>query len=494
MTKLEVFNDFTYIDDDFPEQAIDDVLVLKKEIFTTWDEKKKKRVSKPIRKEVEEVFLFELPNGLGFPTPAIRKIIKWFDKHGVEYKIIDRMVEPNIKNKMFKWSGLKLRYYQEEAVKKAISNLGGVFVLPTGSGKTMTNAKLIYELNATTLYIVPKRELLIQAIQDFSFLTDRVGELKTFEEDYDIFITTPQKLWYSYLNKPERFEDFAKKVDLIIADEAHHARMNPVKKGRKKYFGTWFTVITRIPAFYKYGCTATVDEVGTYSRESLELTIGNIFYEVPQKDLTEQGYLSDVEVHWYDIQIDNDSYEWMKAFDNLISYDKYNRRIALIARSYNKAGYSVLIFIDRVEKHGNKLKELLPEAEFVHGSVKTKERARIKNRLLANEKIIVISSVYGEGVDIPSLDVAIITGGVGRKAVMQKIGRLTRVWGGKKKGILVDFNHLDGFYYTDERSGKVLRRKYLLEIHSGKRLELYEELGLKIVKRKVKEHIGGKKQ
>jgi len=70
---------------------------------------------------------------------------------------------------------------------------------------------------------------------------------------------------------------------------------------------------------------------------------------------------------------------------------------------------------------------------------------------------------------------------VGEKSVTQKVGRLTRKFNNKEKGVLVDFNHLDGFFYQDQKTGKMIRKKHLLEIHSEKRKQLYRKLGFKII-------------
>jgi superfamily II DNA or RNA helicase len=119
----------------------------------------------------------------------------------------------------------------------------GLWVMPTGSGKTVAFCTLAKELGQPTLVVVHRDELLRQAAGAFEEIWPkaRVGTLGG--EDYGsstVLVATVQSL----KNKlgqipPDRFS-------LVVIDEAHHA---PAK--------TWGRVIEHFRPGLLLGCTAT---------------------------------------------------------------------------------------------------------------------------------------------------------------------------------------------------------------------------------------------
>jgi len=106
---------------------------------------------------------------------------------------------------------------------------------------------------------------------------------------------------------------------------------------------------------------------------------------------------------------------------------------------------TTLILIEKIE-HGNILLEMFNNIKhdkriiFVHGSSKNRKTI-FKDIKKGKYDIIIASKIYGEGVNFPNLKTLILAGG-GKSSVatVQKIGRLLRLFPGKEKAMIYDFN------------------------------------------------------
>ena len=84
-------------------------------------------------------------------------------------------------------------------------------------------------------------------------------------------------------------------------------------------------------------------------------------------------------------------------------------------------------------EHGNRLKELLPEAVEIYGN--TFNRVRLFEDFKEGKTTVVISTLCGEGFDMPSLSAVIIAHDT--QDSQQIIGRTVRLHPGKEKSIVV---------------------------------------------------------
>ena len=104
-----------------------------------------------------------------------------------------------------------------------------------------------------------------------------------------------------------------------------------------------------------------------------------------------------------------------------------------------------LILIEKIE-HGEILLKTFNKIKhdkkviFVNGSSKNRKEI-FENINNGKYDIIIASKIYGEGVDIPRLNTLILAGG-GKSSIatIQKIGRLLRLFPGKDKATIYDFN------------------------------------------------------
>jgi superfamily II DNA or RNA helicase len=137
------------------------------------------------------------------------------------------------------------------------------------------------------------------------------------------------------------------------------------------------------------------------------------------------------------------------------------------------------------------------EIEFVHGSTHKLKRGDVKERLKSKDiRIVIASSIWVEGIDIPTVDVLIqadggggkeITDSKGIRSVIQKVGRVIRK--PIKKGeldVLADEKNFVRIYDFYDNTNKYLAS------HSLNRLMTYKmEKGFCV--KEVKYEIGKSK-
>jgi len=396
------------------------------------------------------------------------------------------------------------RPYQQEALESILSERCGIVLHATGAGKTFLATMLIGELCLPTLYLVPNLELLKQTSQ---VLRDCFGDNKVGrfgggwkELDRDILISTADSLWLMYKSAPDDFiRQVADKYKLLILDECHHVgrgmRKRRVGNRTIKTYGqpnTWYLIAGAIAAPYRIGLTATLrDDYDDSTKEPsflLEAATGPVLHKKSASELIEEGYLAAPDVRL--IEIDS-PFAKIKAEADRVAKRKHrarlsggewfqicrklgiegntdrNQLIAQIADAHAEMGHRVLVLVDRVKQQ---IEEITSFSAYAEGAYGTQVRAK-RNQLIEDFRRgklrVLVTTLLGEGFDLPELDVAInAAGGKSGKTVLQKIGRTLR----GSSAIFYDFMDLGGGSHPG-----------LLEKHSQARKRTYEsEAGFKI--------------
>jgi len=253
--------------------------------------------------------------------------------------------------------------------------------------------------------------------------------------------------------------------EIVIVDEAHHI---------SKLKGEYAQTLSRIFAPIRLGFTATLptEEEAKFTLEGL---LGPLIGELTMDKAQEIGILAKPKIRIikspYIREIDQEKiYE--KAYEKgIVSNERRNNLIVETAMEYINQNKSVLIIINRVE-HGENLIALaqenydIPRKEFdsvfrfIYGKTESETRKKVKDSLKEKKiKCVICTSIWREGVDLPSLDCVINAGGGKSEiACLQTIGRGLRKTEDKNFVIIVDF--------FDPHN------KYLIS-HFGERLVLY---------------------
>ena len=397
-----------------------------------------------------------------FPTGWLPEIASLLDDSLIEYQIHDnRVVYETIP---ISYNLPELRYYQTEAVKKAVYIERGILQHPTGSGKTITSCAILANLGLTSLIIVPNLILLNQTYDYMckAFSPDLVGKIGEGDWNPKLFtVATAQTLW-SRIAQKETI-DFLDSIKVLIGDECHK-----INENEEHLPNTWYRVAMKCyNAFYRFGMSATPGKLGSLQRRLLEGATGGILHQVELQELIDKGYLTNARIIIKKLKMPKIKGNWRQSYEeHILNNNQRNHTITLFADKFSREGKSVLIIVDEVEEHAKKLNEMIPMSAILIGESKKKIRQDVLYNFRSGKQKILISTLLNEGFDFRGLDVVILAAGKkSNKLIAQRVGRALRTEAGKKEAIIVDF-------YDDDNG-------YLVK-HSKQRIEVYKELGFPI--------------
>ncbi len=366
--------------------------------------------------------------------------------------------------------GIKFRPYQLEALSHMVQATRGIIQHPTGSGKTLIAAAIAGFIGRQTLYVVPTIDLLNQTYDVFCkiFGEERIGKIGDGKEKYsEINIAVVNSL-YNLLQSDRVMIEF-QRTEVLIYDEAHHVSFGP----NFLKLNIWLESALSINAYWRFGFTATPGKPGSPERRALEMAFGRVIHEYTYEDAVKEGYILQPQIHFYSYNHgDKTGKSWQESQKEMHLSPGRNKLIKDIAMRYKNRGKAVLVIVNRVDFHGRALEKLFNgQCKFIHGNVKSDIRKEALKSLEVDKDFVMISTVSGEGIDIPSLDVILrASGGKSKRRSIQELGRVVRIASGKKSALLVDIFDCD---YAMKKGKKV--DGYLTK-HSRERKKAYESL------------------
>ncbi len=352
-----------------------------------------------------------------------------------------------------------LRDYQLEAVRIAQKRTRGILWLPTGAGKTQIAIGLVQSTPCKWLFAVDQADLVHQTAARYAKITGKQagiigdGEWKPGEE---LTCATFQTL-YRRLTDP-KCQEFLASIDGVIVDEAHTL---PAV--------TFWHVLQRLSkAYYRIGLSATPLSRSDKRSVLTVAGLGGVIYRVTPQFLIERGYLSLPVIKMMEVKqrVDPDSATSYPALRRKYVLDSKVRNAAIL-EAVQSVEKPALVFIQEI-RHGKVLTKMLRaqgyNVELVYGEDEVNRRQTLIESLERGDlDIIVCSSVFTKGVDIPQLRGGVnAAGGKSIISTLQKLGRGMRVVDGKSV--------FDWYDFYD--SG----HKWLGE-HSEERLRTYESEG-----------------
>jgi DNA excision repair protein ERCC-3 len=316
----------------------------------------------------------------------------------------------------------------------APSGGSGVVVLPCGAGKTIVGLVTMASVQRATLILTPNtvavRQWINEIIDKTNIPPEMVGEYTGERKDIaPITVSTYQILTYRRSggengeeNGQEYFPHFSLFTSydwgLIIYDEVHLLPA-PV-----------FRVTAEIQARRRLGLTATLVREDGREADVFSL-IGPKKYDVPWRELEQQGWIATAECHEIRVSLSEDG---QMAYAMAELREKY--RIAAEA----PAKLTVTRYL--VERHKDdqiliigqyieQLKLLAEElnAPLLTGRTPTGQREKLYNQFRRGEiKRLVVSKVANFAIDLPDANVAIQVSGTfgSRQEEAQRLGRILR--------------------------------------------------------------------
>lgn len=392
-----------------------------------------------------------------FPTGLLNIAIEALNALNAEYKIEDLRQSPG-ETAILRWRNTpwEPRYYQKEMIELGLKAGRGVFEAAVGSGKSLVMAHLIKQISCTSLIVVPSRGLSGQLFRDFSewFGPQNVQlldaqKIRKIKKPAAISIVTVQSL--GSLVKTGEFKEFAKHIDALYVDEVHHA-------GAATYTNL---LVDLEHVYYRYGFS------GTFLRndnKTLEMWsfLSNVLYQYPAHRAIQEGYLTPVQVTMHSMNgFANRNYQ--KEYDaNYCANPQLLEKIADIVGSYGDS--QMLILVNKKDKCGLVIHEYLNsigiDNSYISGD---NDKDEINETIKAfNEKrirVLIGSSVIGEGIDVRSTDhLLMCQGGKSEITMVQAAGRVLRLYDGKTMAFIHDFR-FEG-------------SKYMIK-HAAEREEIY---------------------
>lgn len=324
-------------------------------------------------------------------------------------------------------------YYRNTGLTK------GVVILPTGMGKTIFAALDAKRLNVRTLFIVHKNDILTEAYDKFNAVWPEVskGFFNATEKD-----TTSQLIFASKdtLYRDGNIDQFQPNdFDYIIIDEVHHSSCTTYKK-----ITDYFT------PKYMLGLTATPERQDR--TDILELFDYNIYYELPQREAIECGYLSGFK--YYGLK---DDIDYSQIRHNGVHYDVADLGRKLNIPERNEAifqKYSILANNKKSIGFCVNIKHAIDMAGFfrrkgiaaaaVHSDTTLlsaeQKKAYIQDFRDNSLQILFTVDLFNEGVDFPDVEALLFLRPTESKTIfIQQLGRGLRLSPNKSHVIVLDF-------------------------------------------------------
>lgn len=374
-----------------------------------------------------------------FPTGLLNIVKDSLEASNFELEIVDERILPS-NSIILRWNNEPFgpRYYQKELIERGLEMGRGVFEAAVGSGKSLIMANIIKEQSVCTLIVVPSRGLSDQIFNDFVvwFGHDKVElidaqKVRKTKKLKPIRIITIQSL--GSLQKSGDLDRLIGDIDAIHCDEIHHAGAQ-----------TYTNLLKDLDhVYHRYGYT------GTFLRndnKTLEMWgfLSNVIGSYPAHQAIKDGYLTPVEVVVHQLE-GKSSKSYPKEYDNC-----YCANPAMLERIHQvclktQDSEQVLILVNKKDKSGSIIHEYLKTVGvpnfYISGD---DEREDISDCItFFNEKkikILIGTSVLGEGIDIRSTDHLILAnGGKSEIVIVQAIGRAVRIYPDKHVAYVHDF-------------------------------------------------------
>ena len=207
----------------------------------------------------------------------------------------------------------------------------------------------------------------------------------------------------------------------------------------------------------------------------LEGAAGPTLYTITNRQLIEMGYLAEATVTMYQMpKFKGVPDTWPECYEFGVVLSRY-RNEKIIKSMLNEDG-PILCLVQSVE-HGYTLEKLATKAGletlFISGKDKVQTRqGAIKWLREGKLKVVIGSTIWDQGVDIPEIATLILAGG-GKSQIkqLQRVGRSLRLAEGKDHAKVIDF-----YDYTSRHLQQHSQQRKLIWLQQGFKVNLVEHV------------------
>lgn len=368
-------------------------------------------------------------DGIAVPIGLMRDCMIAARSAGDRVEVTDLRSAPRVQ--AFGWNPkIVLRDHQAEAIaaidKPGIHRGIGTIKMPIRSGKTICGAAVIRALACPSLFVVPTRELARQALRDLGECLQEeigiIGEGEWLERRCTVAIAG--SLAAARRTGRKEWKKMRGKWGLAIVDEVHHM-----------CGGAWTAAVEALRCRYRIGLSATAYfELGSEVERGIlraRALCGGIVHDISISRMVEAGYLIAPDVTIHEVAIPGiDKLPWGATLQTRgLQAAARNRIIVREAGRIAARGGRCIVVCSRLDHVAN-LGRLMSAAGIPHselvGPTADADRIAARRDLVSGARPIAISTVLGEGVNLPEVDAVIVAdGGKDPKAVTQKMRCLT---------------------------------------------------------------------
>jgi len=333
------------------------------------------------------------------------------------------------------------------------------FTITHNSGKSLMIARMVYEFNLPTVIYVVSLDLLEQMRNTLEeslgipigMVGDGICDIKNITV---CSAWTAGKVYAKGKNKEQKEEDviedkwnpdfnqysdikaMIEEAKLIMLDEAQFAAASSIRS----------ILNNSKSAAYRFGLSGTPWRSGGDDL-LLEAAFGSNICDLKATQLINEGYLVPPKIAFRDIlpPLHKIPRKWADVKNKYIINNEMRNELLIknVVKLLDMGRKPLVLFRER--KHGRLLESLLPNNinyRYVTGEVSKTERDEIRDDFKKGSvDLILASTVYDQGIDLPALDALVLAGGGKSTAkALQRIGRVIRgnPNGGKKDALVVE--------------------------------------------------------
>lgn len=343
------------------------------------------------------------------------------------------------------------------------------FVVTHNSGKTRTMMEIHRRLSLPTIWIAPTDRIVDQTrrvAEGFfgaNYVTHLVGSKNESEAALRKLVVCTQNTAANL--SPE----FYRTREVLVVDEWHHG-------ASKTYSQHIFPKCDHI--YFRYGMTGTHFRSGE-DDIAMHALLSNVIYKVSSSFLLERGFLVPSRVVFVPVPANpklrgvGNTFQSGHGKHGIHIHKARNQLVTHCAYYLHRTGRRVLILVG-TKAQGYAIQKILepflPESgsgcefrsvEFVSTDVLRPKQGRILESFLDGQevKVLIGTSLLGEGVDLPTVDALVYARGEKAEvSLVQNAFRVCTTMPGKTDSIIVDF--------ADRHHRKLLK-------HSHDRLDVY---------------------
>ena len=319
---------------------------------------------------------------------------------------------------------ITLRDYQLDVINNFLKNPQALQEVATGAGKTIITATLskLCEPFGRTITIVPNKSLVEQTEEDFINCGLDVGVY--YGDRKDLNKTHTICTWQSLnvLDKKSKnheqeiltLAEFLDGVKCVIVDEVHMAKADVLKNLLTQNLNN---------APIRWGLTGTVPKEA-HEFEAIFAALGPVIHSIQAHELQAAGVLSNCHVNIVQLLDVQDFGSYPDELKYLVTDEDRMIYVSKLIKSIAESG-NTLVLVNRIDS-GKFLINEIPDAVFISGEVKTKDRKEEYDEIKTSDNKVIVATfgVAAVGINIPRIfNLVLLEPGKSFVRVIQSIGR-----------------------------------------------------------------------